>query len=124
MQIGAERLRPRVLERGERLGCRMPVAIVRSDGDESETGPYGGGQRGILIARAVVGDLHHVRPEFFPTAQQRGLLLGSGVGEQQSGDPSAAHSQHEARGVRVGRHRPGVRREHLPPQGAVSSRES
>ena len=86
---------------------RVPVGVVRADGDQRDPGAAGGEEPGIGVAAAVVRHLEHVGPQVDPGREQPRLGLRAEVAGEQ--DPDAAHGrpddQRQVVGLR-GRRRP------------------
>ncbi|KPI24455.1 hypothetical protein OV450_7373 [Actinobacteria bacterium OV450] len=117
--VGAQDGRAQGPQVGEGARSGVPVAVALSDGDDREPGPHPGLEAGILVGRAVVGDLQDVDRPQFRMCPQKGLLgRWFEVPEQQQGQARRADQQGDA-GV-VGPLRPravGRGPEHLPLQG-------
>ena len=106
---------PRAGEHAEQLPCRMPVRVVRADGDQRDPGAARGQEGRIGVGTAVVRHLEHVRPQVH-AGRQETCLGGSAqvAGEQ---DPDTArghpHDEREVVGLRGGDRPLWHRRQHL-----------
>jgi hypothetical protein len=86
---------------------RVPVRVTRADADQRDRRVHGLQQMRILIQRTVVGNLQHVgaQPGRVDVVQERLLLLGFRVTDEQNRYPTADRAHQQTVVVRI---RPGA----------------